>query len=380
MRAPAAWVGVLAVLLALGALGPCGAEAQPGFYATPRLSVAEVYDDNLFSASTRRERDFISRFSPVLEAGYRSVPLTLLTRYAFDAEFYANHPELDEPLARQEASVELQGRPNPTLRLALSGTFAEAQSASELNVETGLATDRVRAQRLSMTASARWQYDPRTEATVDGEAIDDEVEGEVSTRTYAAGVRLQRQLTARGAGRLGYTVRHFLFDGGEETITSQAATVGWRYAVTQRTNLELDVGPRVSDGSLDAEVSAALRHRLQSGELALTYAHSETTIIGEVGTVTFDSVTAGAWWEPRRFLRLRAAPSVVRAEQAGNEAMVYLLGATASYQLTKFVAIEAAYAFSFQRGSTEPTTEPNQEITRNIVALRLTFTPTYRVR
>jgi hypothetical protein len=131
---------------------------------------------------------------------------------------------------------------------------------------------------------------------------------------------------------------------------------------------------------VDAEVAAGLRHRIQSGELSLTYAHTETTNIGQVGALTIDNLTALVFWEPQRFLRVRAAPSVVRAEQAGREAMVYLLNFRASYQLTKFVALEVTYGFTRQRGSTEPTTLPNQEITRNVVALRITFTPTYRLR
>jgi hypothetical protein len=341
--------------------------------------VAEVYDDNLFSTSIRPEQDFISRFSPVLEAGYRSAPLTLLTRYAFDAEFYAEHPELDELLARQEASVELQGRPSPTLRLELSGAFVETLTASELNVGTGLAAGRARAQRVSMRTSAEWQVDPRTEATAEVEAADDDIETGISSQSYTAGIRLERQLTPRDGGRLTYTLRRFLFEGAD-TITSHAAQVGWRRALTPRTSLELDAGPRFSDGSVDTEVAAGLRHRIQSGELSLTYSRTETTNIGQVGALSIDNLTALVLWEPQRFLRFRAAPSVVRAEQAGREAMVYLLSLGASYQLTKFVALEATYGFTRQRGSTEPTTLPNQEITRNVLALRITFTPTYRLR
>jgi hypothetical protein len=340
--------------------------------------VGEVYDDNLFSTPTRRRADFISRFSPALEAGYRSAPLTLLARYGFDAEIYAQHPELNDAQARQEASVELQGRPTPTLRLALTGAFLETQTAGELNVETGLSAGRVRAQRMSLATSAGWQLGPRTEATAEGETADDEVAGGISTRTYTAGVRLERELTPRDAGRVGYTFRRFVFDGAE-TRTAQAALVGWRHVFTPRTSLLLDAGARLSDSSVSPEVSASLRHRLQRGELSLTYVRTETTAIGQVGTLTAESVTALAAWEARRSLRFRAAPGIFRTEQAGFEAMVYGLNLEASYQLTRGIALEATYGFTLQRGSTAATTPPDPEIARNIVVLRITFGSTYRL-
>jgi hypothetical protein len=379
MRTPAAQAGALAVLLAAGALGPRGAEAQAGFYATPTLSVAEIYDDNLFSTPTRRRRDMISRVSPGLEAGYRSAPLTVLGRYQFDAELYADHPELNDAQARQEGGLELQSRPTPTLRLALSGAFWETQTANELNVATGLIVGRTRAQRLSLGTAAGWRLGPRTEVTAEAEAADDELAGGLSTRSYAAGARVERELTARDTGRVRYLFRRFVFDG-DAASTSQAVLVGWRRALTPRTILELDGGPRRSDGSFDPEVSGSLRHRLRAGELALAYARTEGTSIGQAGTLTIESLTGLATWEPRRSLRLRAAPSVVRVEQARREAMVYGLGLEASYQVTRVVALEAAYGFTLQRGGTAPTTPPDEEITRNVVLLRITFASTYRLR
>jgi hypothetical protein len=378
MRTGAARAGSLAVLLALGVLAPPGAEAQPGFYATPSLSVGEVYDDNLFSTPTRRQSDLISRFSPALEAAYRSAPLTLLGRYGFDAELYAEHPELNEAQVRQDASFELQSRPTPTLRFGLTGIFRETQTAGELNVETGLAAGRVRAQRLTLASSAGWQLGPRTEATIDGEAADDEVARGIDAQTYTASAGLTRELTPRDVGRLGLTFRRFVFDGNE-TPTSQAVVVGWRHVFTPRTSLSLDAGPRFSDGSVEPEVSASLNHRLQTGDLSLTYAHQQTTAIGQAGALTTESLTALAAWEPRRSLRFRAAPRVVRAEQAGEEAMVYGLSLEASYQLTKALALEARYDFALQRGSTAPSAT-SDEIARNIIVLRMTFASPYRLR
>jgi hypothetical protein len=378
MRTATAQAGALAVVLALGLPGPPGAEAQPGFYATPSLSVGEVYDDNLFSTPTGRQTDFISRFSPALEAAYRSAPLTLLGRYGFDAELYAEHPELNEAQVRQDASFEIQSRPTPTLRFGLTGFFRETQTAGELNVETGLAAGRERAQRLGVTTSAGWQLGPRTEATFDGEAADDAVTRGIDTRSYTAVAGLTRELTPRDVGRLGLTFRHFVFDG-EETEMSEAVVVGWRRTLTPRTSVSLDAGPRFTDGSVDPEVSASLHHRLQTGDLSLTYARQQTTAIGQAGALTTDGLTALAAWEPRRFLRFRASPRVVRAERAGEEVMVYGLSLEASYQLTKAVALEARYDYAFQRGSTTPSAGAD-EIARNIVVLRVTFASPYRLR
>src|SRR2546422_11703622 len=93
------------------------APAQTGYYLTPSLSVAEVYDDNVFYSTSPRTKDFYTRISPGLNAGYQSAPLTVWGSYTFDAEIYSQRSELTSPLVRQRGLLELKATPIQVLTL-----------------------------------------------------------------------------------------------------------------------------------------------------------------------------------------------------------------------------------------------------------------------
>ncbi len=377
VRARAAALVLAPALLALGMLAPAGVHAQAGLYVTPSFSLAEVYDDNLFSTAGRRQQDLISRFSPGVEFGYRSAPFTLLGRYNFDAELYVDHPELNAAQARQEAAVQVVARPTQLLTLSLDGAFTETQIPGELNVDTGLATRRVPAQRLSISPAVAYRFDLSTEGIVDYTYSVDEQTGGVQTRTHIGDLRLDRRLTPLDTGSLGYVFRQFTFDG-DETETSHTTLLGWTRRLASLTTLALRAGPRFSEDGVDADVLASVRQRLRRGELSLAYARSQTTVIGRAGTVDFDSVTLTATYEPLPLLRLSAAPSVFRVTDA-QKAMVYGADLEATYRIQKWLSLTAAYAFRLQRGGVDAGTPRDQEILRNVILLRLTIVYPYRV-
>ena len=94
---------------AFGPLAPVLPPAAPGtvgpsgLYLSTTFSVEEEFNDNIFSTSTGREWDFITRFTPGLTLGYRSEPLTVEAGYAFSSEVFARNSELNDAFARQLA-------------------------------------------------------------------------------------------------------------------------------------------------------------------------------------------------------------------------------------------------------------------------------------
>ncbi|MBI3029570.1 MAG: hypothetical protein HYY64_08675 [Candidatus Rokubacteria bacterium] len=387
MRALGWREAAVAILPLAGALVPSVAAGQPGFYVTPSFSVGEVFDDNLFSTPSRRQKDLISRFTPGIEAGYRSAPLTLLGRYAFDAEVFLDHPELDAPQARQELALQIISRPtrSPSLTLSLDGAFTETETPGQLNVETGLAAGRVRARRLSASPAIAYRFDPLTEGVADyTHTLDEQSEG-VDTRTHIGDLRLDRRLTPWDTGSLGYTFRRFTFDlgrfpfDGDETVTSHTFTLGWTHRPTALTTVTLRGGPRVSEGAVDPDVLASIRQRLRLGELSFSYSRSETTVIGRAGTVSVEAFTLSATYDPLPRLRLYAAPAVFRASSDDLEATVYRMDFEATYRIRSWLSLTGAYAFQLQRGGIDAGTSPDQEILRNVMLLRLTIEYPYRV-
>lgn len=373
---------MLALSLMGGFIIPTTAQAQAGFYVTPSFSVAEVYDDNLFSTSSRREQDIISRFSPGLQAGYQSTPLTLLGRYTFDAEVFANHPELTDAQAHQQASIAFQYLPAQWLTLAFTSEYIETPTPRELNKQTGLEGGRVRAQQYAFGPSIAYGFDPFTTGTGGYTFTKDEESGGVTTDTHSVSLGFGRRITPWDTGSLGYTFSLFRFDS-EGTTTSHAFTVGWTRQLTSLTSIVLQAGPRFSEGSVDPEVSASIRHRLKQGDLSFTYSRSQNTISGRAGTVNTESFTGAVTYQLLPFLQVGAEPRFSRNTGAASEAKVYEVSLNATYQINKWLSLLGSFNSSLQQGSLDSVTATSElgdeDIHHNILLLSVAITNPYRV-
>jgi len=379
-------IGALALLG--GVLVPTVALAQAGFYFTPSFSFAEVYDDNLFFTASNPESDFISRFTPAIQAGYQSDPLTILGRYSFDAEVYADHPELNSPQVRQRASIDLNYLPTRLLTLSFNGGYFETQTPSELNVLTGLQVGRSRAHSRSFAPSLVYQFNPLTTGTGGYTFTRDEASGGVSTDTHAINLAFDRRFTPRDTGSLGYTFRDYVFGdngttAGNDTVTSHLLTLGWTREIIPLISVTLRAGPRFSQGSVEPDLYASIGYKLKSGELSLTYAKSQNTVIGQAGTVNTDSVVASFRYEVVRLLQVSAGAGFFRNTQEGSEVKTYSLNLGASYPITAWLTLVGSYQFNYQQGALGSATAtaggPGQDIFHNIVSVSLVATYPIRV-
>jgi hypothetical protein len=354
--------------------------AQDGFYVTPALSFAAVYDDNLFDSPSPREQDLISRFSPDLRLGYESSPLSLTARYTFDAEVYASHTELTTPQARLLAALEAAYRPRRPWTLGLATAYTETQRPQELNLVSGLASARQWASEFAFAPSTTYRFDKFTEG-LGAYAFRRKQSGGETDDEHVADLRLSRRLTARDTGSLGYLVRYFRFGGddggGADPTTAQAVLFGWTRQLTALTRLEVRAGPRFSAGTVNAEALLAVRRRLPAGELAFLYARTQDISTGVGGVVNTDSVSALLSAQVWRALRLSAGPMVTRNTVDESEATVYQLRLHASYQLTKWLSLQGSYALSYQQGllNSGPSTGPNddEQISRNVVSVGISL-------
>ena len=118
--------------------------------------------------------------------------------------------------------------------------------------------------------STAYRFDPFTEGIGAYTFMRQQSGGETSDE-QVADLRLNRRLTAMDTGSLGYIVRYFRFTGDDlsdgDTTTSQSFLLGWTRQLTPMTHLELRAGPRFSAGTVNAEASLAVRHRLQELEV-----------------------------------------------------------------------------------------------------------------
>src|SRR5262249_41415141 len=118
---------------AQAAAQPAIGAVSPGWYARPSFRISEEFNDNIFATSSGRDSDFVSRFSPDLELGYRSQPFTVLLSGGFDAEVYAENPQLNDAVAVKRAGLTLQYIPDRPLTLDLTVAYTESRNFSTLS-------------------------------------------------------------------------------------------------------------------------------------------------------------------------------------------------------------------------------------------------------
>jgi hypothetical protein len=365
-RAPAA----LAILG--GVFLPATVTAWPDLYLRGALSVAGVEDDNLFFTAVRPERDFISRVTPEIEAGSLGPRMSLTGRYTFDAERFAEHPELTTPRARQNASIDLKSDPARSLALTVHGEYVSTLTPGDLNLQTGLTAGRLRARRLSAGPSLKYRFSPLTSGTVAYTQTRDDLSGGLASSVRTAALGLERRTTPRDTMKAGYTINRFHFEQSDVT-TAHALSFGWDHRITPRTGLALSGGPRFFEGEIEPEASMAIRHGSKRADVSLTYARGLATVIGRAGTVTTESLAPAFTYRSARLFRVSVAPAFfrIRGKEGGDETRVSLINLEAACRLGPRMSLEASYHRSLQEGTLAAGPGGAGAIARNIVQVRL---------
>jgi hypothetical protein len=355
----------VAVALSVQLASAIAASAQ-AVSVVPSFGISQVYDDNLFYRPVG-EADTTTRFSPRVDLTYASERLTTSGRYTFDADRFTTHPELTTMHARQDAGIDARYHSSPRLSVGVSAAFAETQTAADLNAATALTPGRVRAQRATLHGVAEYQVGPRTALSAAYTVADDRLIGGVGLVTQRASSTIEHHASARADVRVESSYERYFFDG-VGSRTSVALTAEWTREMTRGTNLALRLGPRAIDGALSPEIGASLHRQLHAGEASLSYAHTQTTLVGLAGTADAHSVTA-AYGIERRRLKLRASPGLLRTRQAPLSAVVYRLSVSCVRPISQRLAVEAAYDMNVQRGNIYAV--HTERIDRNLVSVKL---------
>jgi hypothetical protein len=372
--------------LALLLLGRTDAWAQAGFYLVPSLSLAEEFDDNVFITSTNKSSDFITRFTPGIELGYRSEPFTLLVRSSVDTEIFARNSALDDVAARKRAALALKYLPNRLLTLGLDTSYIETSTPSGLVGTAGLQFARTKATELFVIPYALYQFTPADSARLQYTFSRDTVAGEsllpgaslvaggvttaggVTDYTHRIDPSFAHQFTTLDTGALHYRASIFETQGAR-TVLSQAPMAAWVRQLTPLTSFTIRGGPRfIDDGSVQPEVYARLDHQLRFAKVGLEYVRTDGILLGHPGPVETESVTGNVEFEPLRLLTVKVQPTYTRifdgVLQRTSTLRVYGVAATAEYPITSWLTARLTYKFSYQE-------QVGPDLFHNLVTLSL---------
>lgn len=413
--------GFLAGLLLLAgwALVPNLAQAQPGFYATPLVATAAVYDDNVFSVPSDppptpaagggrvfdREGDFITRFSAGVQGGYKSEPFTLLADYGIDADVYSEHSSLNEYPTRQLATVSVGYLPTRRLIFGLRGSYRDSKTARDLNLaqlvdpqsgtqvfaSTNLEARPEFAREYSASSSVGYRWSRVLDARASYDFQRTEQDG--SNESQSVNAVLNWAASRRHALLGGYALRVFSFGDDRQSSgqnlqnedeTSHTLVAGWRIQVTRLLDLSLQGGPRFSGGSADAEASARASYRLRRGRLSFAYVRSQSTAVGRTGVVDSDSFTGGSSYQITRRLGVGSGVAFSTNRLDTSDADVVQATFGVAYALTEWLSFTVSHRFAFQderfdRSATSTTGAGREKTYHNIALIGVRAIDSWRV-
>ena len=375
MHALIAWLALASVIAGI----PAAALAQTGWVVLPSFTLAEEFDDNVFVSTTDPKSDFITRLTPGLQLGYRSVPFTLLASGSIDAEIYANNSELSDAANRKRAALEVKYLPFRLLTVSLNVTYFETNTPSELVPTTGLQLARTRATQLAIIPAATYEITSVDTATASYAFFHDTLDGGLDNDTHRVKLGYARQLTPLDTGFINYRLHVFENQGNPTTITN-TPTLGWKRQLTPNTVLTLEGGPRVVSGgpsfiddTVEPEAHASLEHSFKLAKVALEYHRTEAIVVGRPGKVELESVSGSFEIEPMRLLKLRFQPGYYRTfggEDPTATVYGFLLGAL--YPIKSWLTARLDYRFAYQK-------QADTSLPHNIVTLSLDFVYPVRV-
>jgi hypothetical protein len=334
---------------------------------SPLFSTSQMYDSNVFSASVAPQGDFITRISPGIEGTYHSPRFSLVGRYVLDLERFGTHPELTTADGRQQATIDLRTSPSRRLAFAVDAAFARTRTPGELSAGTGLTLARAPAEHLEVHPAIIRQVNPVTEATIDYTWTDERLVGGVATRTHRAGIGIDRHVSRRDVVEVNYGIRMFLFET-DRRLTSNVVTIGWSRQITRQASVELRGGPVLADGTQAPEVLASMRYHPGAADLSISYARTQTTLVGFAGILDTQSVTASAGYMLRPRLQIRVVPSVFRTTNDARRADTGRLAFEAERPMTRLLSLRATFEATFQRGNLTAATI-GDSISRHLVQL-----------
>jgi len=397
---------VLAVVLGSG--HPAQAQVSvplstAGLYLIPSFRLSEAFDDNIFGSSVNRESDFISRFSPGLQGGYNSDPFTLLLRGGFEADVFAKHPELNDPITGWNAGVNFRYLPIRRLTLdanigytetkslpTLTQTLVDLTLANPLNPANTVQQGRQKTTLLSASTSAAYQFTPRTTGNSSISYTESTLQGGASNTAYAAQVGVSHQFTLRDTGSLS-DIQNVFESTGVPTTYTNAPTVGWTRQLTPLVTLSLQAGPQFSSrgGGLGAYANTSLAYEYKFADRVIrasaAYVHSQGFVIGQAGPTTADTFSSTIAFEPSRSLQLSAGTTYSKfssssattisgsATTGTTSTTTQGVTAGASYRVSRWLTARTSYSFYHQEQ------KPGGTIPHNVVLIGLDFSYPVRV-
>lgn len=362
---------ILATLAVITALSPA-VSAQTRFTFVPSLSIAGVYDDNLF-ATEEGSAGKMLQVRPTVEGNYESPRLKFLSLYSQDM-LRSNFSTLNTVDARRHAYLDTEFRRSPLTTFGVVGRYDRSETPGEIELDTGILGARRTAQRWQLSPTLVRRLNPRSVITA-GYDFTRENELDTPSGTLHQGrVALSREFTPRSAIVGTYLARYFVDPLGESS--SHSVLAGWTREMAPHTHLSLYAGPRVSSyqSGVKPELSASLRRDTNRFDVRADYWHGETIILGIEGPVAVDSGSLRITWPFRSRWEFGTHLGATDIDTLDfREARVYRSALLASWTSRGMYSVSASYGVDYQQGDIRRRLDDN--VLRHVFRVSFTVAP-----
>jgi hypothetical protein len=356
---------VLAFAPPAGAQVPGTGQVPPGTEAprrapltlTPSIGVLEEYNDNIFFDNANRHSDFITSLVPAIALAAENPVYRLIASYDFTARIYARNPDQNRAPDRQDFSLDSLYRFSPEFSVSLSDIFRFTTGVNVLTPD-GVSTGFDRYWSNTLRPGASLQIDPLTvlRGSAGWSVLRFERQGLLDSDTYASEIALDRSLTSRLHGILGYDFTYFDVRSFPN-VTTNTPRVGASYQFTPTLTASFTAGPTFehTQGGGDRVTPAAtgqITQRLEFGSIGLAYDRRVNTS-GALGGVS-DNQTISANVRVVRVARgltLDVSPYYRTLHSPDNSIDVrsFAIPLQAAWQFTPWFSITGGYVFFQQR-------------------------------
>jgi hypothetical protein len=361
-----------AALVAVALYPASHAAAQTRKTIIPSVSIAHVYDDNIF-ADVEGSAGQMLQIRPSLEGSYESPRLTFLSLYSQDM-LRSNHADLNTADARRHAFVDTKFRSTPMTTVGVAARYDRSETPGELELDTGILGPRRTAERWQVAPNFARRMGPRSVLTG---GYDFTLEQEIDTpqgTMHQGRLAISRELTSRTDVVASYLARYF--DDTFESHTSHALLGGFSREVAPGTQFSFYAGPRVTSyrSGVKPEVSTGLLRATPRINLALDYWHGETIILGIPGPVAVDSGTVRLSWPLAAKFEIGTHAGITDIDTLDlREARVYRTTLLASWTPRGMYTVGASYGLDYQEGDIRRRLD--EDVLRHVFRVSLTIAP-----
>jgi hypothetical protein len=366
--------------LIIAAIGfhAAGAAAQSHFEAVPSVTVGSLYDDNLF-AQVQGDAGHMLTVRPGLGTAIDTPRLNVSSLFTFDSQ-HSNHRDLTMIDARRHADTTIHYRTTNATTLGLMAQYDRTETPGEINLGTGILSDRRQAQRWEVSPNFAHRVRPHTSVTGSYDFVAESLVDNGTGRMQVARAGLSQIVSARSTVSGVVQERHFADPTDASNASDSVAVLGgWDHQFSPSSRFSLQAGPRVSSyRGLEPEVNAGVTRATPHLTVGADYSHGETIVLGIRGPVTFDGGGARVTWAFRRTMEISSHSAATAINTLDQHSLTsYRQTFIASWSPGGFYTFNASYGVDYQQGNIRHNVFSDTDVWRHVFGVSVTVAPRY---